>query len=290
MTDGALYHSWLRLQEPYERLVKFIHMRQFIRDMKDVVGWEGPFTSDPILNNNRFCNIDREHDTVTRWIKANVRDIYDRAGPNVLVPQVLAARVFNEPSSLQYVLPVEDVDETMANLARAKEAGLIKRTLRGAYMMPVHGKDTKGVSAVRYYVECVIACARMNWMDIATLQGLADQLIQLHGVGPFVANQVVTDLRYTSWWADAPDWETFVMCGPGTIRGMNRLEGRAAKENVANALYKQKVLDLRERLRVTYPQFVATWRDPNNVCNTLCEFDKYERLLWGESSRLRSYP
>ena len=35
-----------------------------------------PWTKDTILQQYKFCNVHREHDTVTKWIKYNWRDKY----------------------------------------------------------------------------------------------------------------------------------------------------------------------------------------------------------------------
>ena len=45
-------------------------------------------------------------------------------------------------------------------------------------------------------------------------------------MGPFMAYEVVTDLRHTYLLRDANDIMTWANAGPGAMRGLNRLTGR----------------------------------------------------------------
>lgn len=275
---------------PLDRLLYFIEAREAARETKELVGGLGPHSQDPILGPYRFCNINREHDTVTRWVKTHVRDEFAPKGKDFLVPQVLVARIINEPATLARILPVLDADITWGVLTSMKQEEGFTKILRGAYMMPVHGKNTTGVSAVRYYLGVVMEAIKVPWHLCDSLQGVSERLLRLHGVGDFLANQVVTDLRYTPHWENAPDWETFMTCGPGTQRGMNRMEGLPALPFRNPKIYPAKVLALRETLLpLVSPEVRDAYRDPNNVCNTLCEFDKFERVLWDEKANLRHY-
>lgn len=106
------------------------------------------------------------------------------------------------------------------------------------------------------------------------------------GVGDFLANQVLTDVRYHVKRAKRvfPDWHSFVLCGPGTLRGLARVYGH-------NKQPADLVRDLREELLFHVPELATTFDDPNNVANSLCEFDKYQRALdqeaAGETVRLK---
>ena len=122
----------------------------------------------------------------------------------------------------------------------------------------------------------------------ATCAAWARFLMSADGVGPFVANQVVSDLRDTRYLAGASDWETFLLAGPGALRGLDRVFGKktgSTKQLEAQAA----ALRVREELLVLAPEFAGKMRDPNNVGNALCEFDKYVRVLLGEGTPRARY-
>lgn len=278
-----------------DRLLYFIRAREQARETKELVGGPGPHSSDPILAVGRFCNINREHDVVTKWVKANVRDVYAPYGKNFLVPQVLAARIFNEPDTLREILPALDPAFVLSQLSNMRAQG--RKIMRGAYMMPVHGNNGKGKDVAEYYMAAVAEARSVPWSLCESLEGVAERLVQLMGIGDFLANQVCADLRYTPGWGQAKDWGTFVLCGPGSRRGIDRYDaGRGAPPdekaigNKPQRHYRERLLLIREELVGQVSPTVARYfADPNNLSNTFCEFDKFERALWSAKSTLRKY-
>jgi hypothetical protein len=87
-------------------LVRFIKEREKVRMNKEA-GKPRPWTKDPILDKYRFCNVHREDDAVTRWLR---KEWYTRfaANPDVWFAAVVA-RLFNNPEALtdiaHWVLP-----------------------------------------------------------------------------------------------------------------------------------------------------------------------------------------
>lgn len=280
-----------------DRLLYFIRAREEARLTKELVGGPGPHSSDPILATYRFCNINREHDNVTRWVKANVRNKYAPYGRDTLVVQVLTARIFNEPTTLAEILPVVDVNEALRKLRALRAEG--RKIMRGAYMMPVHGNNGLGKQVEEYYMAAVGQARYVPWTKCLTLAGVAERLVQLMGIGDFLANQVCTDLRYTPHWsqARAPDWFDFVLCGPGSRRGIDRYDagrGQADEKGLGTktqAHYGQRLLQIRLELEPLLSDTVnGYFVDPNNLSNTFCEFDKFERALWSDKApSLRKY-
>ena len=62
-----------------------------------------------------------------------------------------------------------------------------------------------------------------------TLEAAFDLLQDRPGIGPFVAYEVVSDLRWTRYLRDAPDIMTWASAGPGAVRGLNRVWGRLGR-------------------------------------------------------------
>lgn len=59
----------------YSPLWAWIRAREAIR-LKKEAGAPPPWIEDPILATYRFCNVRREDDLVTRWVRSHVRDPY----------------------------------------------------------------------------------------------------------------------------------------------------------------------------------------------------------------------
>lgn len=272
-----------------QRLLRFIELRERARETKELFGGNGPHSEDPIIAKYRFCNINREHDTVTQWVAENVRFPYALAGTNTLVVQLLVARIFNEPDVLELILPVTDTRETCSLLKAHRAAGC--KIMRGAYMMPVHGNSGRNATVEEYYLRAVEGAQKVDWHFFSTLEQVAEALMRQQGIGEFLANQVCTDLRYTPQFERASDWETFVLCGPGTRRGIDRLLGKTEDlGRQKQKFYCAMLRTIREALKGYVNRTVRGYfRDPNNLSNTFCEFDKYERLLADPTASLRLY-
>ena len=278
----------IRALSPQLRFRYFIEARERARYHKELIGGPGPHSDDPIIAVNRFCNVNREDDAVTKWVKANVRDRWSGCGRRNVLIQVLVARLWNHPPTLETLLPYTSYDVALNALKDLRARG--EKTMRGAYMMPVHGNHGKGKTVDEYYLQAVREACQQYWDDCDALAEVAEQLGMLLGIGDFLANQVCTDLRYTTEWRRAPDWGTFVLCGPGSRRGLDRFFGREPTGNLQQRVYIAELLDIREGLQVEQHPLAPVFDDPNNLANAFCEFDKFSRVLHGEAARLHTYP
>lgn len=277
----------LRLLTPGERFRYFIEARERARYHKELIGGPGPHSDDPIIAVNRFCNVNREDDAVTKWVKVNVRDRWGDCARRDALIQVLVARLWNHPPTLEELLPYTSYDVALAVLNDMRTRG--EKTMRGAYMMPVHGSHGKGKTVDEYYLQAVREASKMRW-ELESLQAVAEQLTTILGIGDFLANQVCTDLRYTNGWCRAPDWSTFVLCGPGSRRGLDRFFGREPTGSLQQRVYVAELLSIREGMHVEQHPLAPVFDDPNNLANCFCEYDKWERVLHGEAARLHTYP
>lgn len=281
------------LTVPQHLFLNFIKEREYAREAKE----HGihPHSEDPIIRDFKFCNINREHDRVTVWIKENIREntLLQAFGPSCLVHYLTLARVFNHPPTLQTILDVKH--ETPGTLLQemAKAVHVLKadgKVFRGAYKMPAHGKGGSGGSSVDYFFSGLREIWDMEFHECKTLESVAVKIQEARGFGPFLANQVTTDLRYTPFWKDAPDWETFVLCGPGTKKGLCRFFGLEPKKGGTQT---RAAIQLREAKEILQPHlespFNEYFRDPNNLTNSFCEFSKYARTLEGGAPPKNKY-
>ena len=81
----------------YEPLFYWIKEREFIR-LRKAHGDRPPWTADTILATYRFCNLRREDDRVTIWIRENIRERF--AGHPLLWLMLSMARQIDWPDTL----------------------------------------------------------------------------------------------------------------------------------------------------------------------------------------------
>jgi hypothetical protein len=271
----------------YRSFYRFILEREQIRMDREFSGtWTAP---DPVLEKYRFCNVDREHDRVTKFVKAHYRDTMEDASVTELVINLYLARVYNHPPTLLRLGTIRPVTKDRL-LFEAQQMQEYQKTgaklMRGAYMMGAHGPENKGRGVVEYFHSIAVQLLQYqeSFAVCTSLEEVATIMLLVKGTGPFIVNQVCTDLRYCTLFKDASDWKTFLMCGPGTCRGIGHVFDLQHRPSSTPALA-QKVLDLRDRVCEDLEQddtlkartIRKAFRDPNNIANCLCEFDKYVR-------------
>lgn len=141
-------------------------------------------------------------------------------------------------------------------------------------------------------------------------------------LGEFMTYEVACDLRYTALLENAPDRRTWANLGPGARRGLNRifrgLQGKAADKAIpmSAALGEMQELLARSQEPSYWPQLTTyegeralifnrgpfyvhgleprtqqwpSW-ELREVEHTLCEFDKYSRVLEGSGRPRGSAP
>jgi len=284
------------LSNPVDRLVMFVKERQRIYEVRQA-GKPKPWTSDPVLQTVRFSNMLRENDTVTKWIAQTWRDPF-HDWPDLWFVMVVA-RLVNEPATLAEMgFPLvsgskhwnrEAFEQT---IVCRRAAGL--RAYNPAYMLTTCNKT---ISKVQHHVQMLdslwAARETLRPRRPETLLNYHRVLSEWYGLGSFLTGQVIADLKYAK---DTPleqakDWMTFAASGPGSRRGMLRLEERPLKEWRADSedLWWHKLIRLRDKImpRLKYTKLYEA--HAQDVQNWLCEFDKYERVRLGQGPAKQKY-
>tara|TARA_R100000656_G_scaffold114835_1_gene87334 strand:- start:114 stop:518 length:405 start_codon:yes stop_codon:yes gene_type:complete len=104
-------------------------------------------------------------------------------------------------------------------------------------------------------------------------------------MGPFMAYEVVTDLRHTYLLEDAEDRLTWANAGPGAMRGLNRLTGRELDFCKRSHPWNEEMQLLYSVAMEKLPDWIKEALHPyelREIEGGLCEFDKYSRTLKGE--------
>lgn len=267
----------------YSALFGWVKEREAMRVRKDA-GQPHPWSDDPILTKYRFCNVRREDDRVTVWVRDNIRKRY--ADHPHLWFMCCIARQINWPETLAGLIsecwPDHD-DFSPAYMGRLlnarKDRG--EKVYTGAYM--ISAPATKGADKQAYIAETV--CGALwerrgffkSW-EGRTLQRTHELITRSNGWGQFMAYQAVVDMRFTALLENAEDRALWAAAGPGTIRGLNRIHGRATDAALSQG---QALTEMRAIYRVVQDA-TGVLMDFSDVPNILCETDKYLRVKNGE--------
>ncbi len=254
-----------------------------------------PWTKDPIFKKYKFCNVFREHDKVTVWLRENWREPY-ADHPNLPFAMALA-RLINWPPTLEEIgFPKRwSPDKALGVLHRRKDEG--KKVYTGAYLL---GSCPKGQERAIYLVHSVLSplhqvvYAPLN--NNSTLKYTWEWFRSQRGIGDFLAYEIVSDLRHTKYLRDAPDIMTWANAGPGALRGLTRLWGYQPKTRKISgySFPKKNALEAMQTLLETSREARGELHTPpwemRDVEHWLCEFDKYMRIKSGQGVLERFVP
>lgn len=274
-------------QDRVKAFGKFIIERHQIYGRR-LAGKRPPWTKDKILQTYRFCNVYRELDRVTEWIRDHWREPH--ADYKHLWFAMVVARLINHPPTLaKLALPGRwnklHFLNVMSSLKEKK-----KKAFGSAYIVSTNGR---AMDKAEYLAEHVLDPLWAERKDLIPHRG--DTLAEYHaclsrfnGLGSFMAAQVVADLKYVQPLKSAADWWTFAASGPGSRRGLNRILGASVKASRTEKDWRIHLYRLHKKIR---PIINKAGMDPlhfQDLQNCLCEFDKYERtrLLEGRPRQL----
>lgn len=277
-------------------LWNWINERHRIYQKRFEVKADPPWTDDPIFQQYRFCNVFRELDTVTIWIREHIRE--PLADHPLLWFWLALARNINWPQSLEDIQNFSDtsgypdyfdpqgVEDVLSTRATAG-----KKVFGSAYVITNGGQPIPKQEYVAWHVadklwrsrEVVaqlLECAR-------TLQDAWNTLRNYEGFGPFIAYEVVTDLRHTRYLSNAKDIYSWANAGPGAKRGLNRLLGQPAEAPMAPraALEHMRALCAYANQPAggdVLGPHIPRPLEMRDIEHSLCEMDKYLRAKTGE--------
>lgn len=162
----------------------------------------------------------------------------------------------------------------------------------GAYVITTHGQK---MSKIDYLVDQVLkdvyeACKTHTWA-YQTCGTTSDWIQHIDGIGSFLAGQIVADLKNTVGHplASAPDKDTFVVPGPGSMRGLEWFFFGGISNKVSEYYFSTRFPLVREYVDQHWPESVAPV-DNQDLQNCLCEYDKYCRVATASGRSKRTYP
>jgi len=261
-----------------------------------------PFTHDEVMNKFRFCNVFRELDRVTVWVRENIREPYAEH-PDLWI-MLAIARYINWPPTLAALIADNPDDwwhPTVLTEGLERRAALGHKVYTGAYMIRAENdkrREWYSWTKHRYIAEVVIGRLwddRADWQAYLTTDDPDNQMLTLQdthelfleqryiGWGHFMAYEVVTDMRHTRYLERAPDIHTWANAGPGARRGLNRIHGRPLNKTISQDQACDEMQALLSESR--QDGVLAPWvpaLEMRDVEHSLCETDKWLRAANGE--------
>jgi len=272
-----------------DRFVYWINEREKVA-VKKLAELPKPWTDDEILQQFKFCNVRRMDDRVSRWLFENWYDP-NYGHCNALIACTIA-RFINLPTSLEIIgypscfWSKHVVSRMKRQLREHRDGG--NTVFNSAYMVRGNDGMDKIECVFDYYVAPVAGIPIGDRLKWASMREAWERVSQCYGLGSFMAGQVVADLchAYPYTWKDRWMWAPI---GPGSKRGMNRVLGRPLRSPMNQKQFNRLLQDL---IRTVRPHIadLSIKLEGIDYQNCLCEFDKYERVLWGMGRPKHRYP
>lgn len=265
-------------------------------------GDAAPWTSDPVLQNSKFCNMFRVLDHGSQFLLREMLPPAYSSDNELLGEEVLFSafmyRYTNRPDAFEAYIEAHGGSPTLDEL----DSGELGRFMRdysanggpifgGAYTV-FSGTENAGVSRLDWVLGLLQRAFGADsdervWPAFSaatTNRARLEALKKLPRVADFMGQQILTDYNYVL--GDSLDENTFVVPGPGSARGIKRMDPTVKPKAMADFIW-----DLRAE--------VISWPDTPrldghtlslmDVQNTLCEFDKYMRYT-EKPSRMKYRP
>ena len=239
-----------------------------------------PWTEDPILNEYSFCNVYRELDRVTIWIRENWREPY-ADHPNLPFAMAMARQI-NWPDTLEEIGFPEHWNPERIKAIMQGRLNRKEKVYTGAYMLT----GTLGGTKVEQTIDKILTPLYEMPPRIInnSLEETWKRYLPYPGFSGFMAYEVVTDLRHTKHLENAEDIMTWANPGPGAKRGLNRIHGRPLNHTQPRRHF---INEMKELLYLC--NMAPLPLEMRDIEHCLCEFDKYERVRLGQGKPRAKY-
>jgi len=254
--------------------------------LKRVAGEPGPWTEDSILANYKFTNPFRENDRVTIWMRNNWTKPHESYEESVQIFNCCFFRMFGTIEFAEEHGYVKDWYPKQTKQLAAHRLAAGKPVFTGAYIITNMGLRKPKQEVVVDMFLTPLWQAREQLAAAAAKHSLE----HLHNVlgtftgwggGGFMAYEAVTDLNHTPVLRNATDRFTWANAGPGAKRGLNRLYERKLEKAIQPEQANNEMIELLEYA----PHFLDPRSFPiqdvdmRTIEHSLCEWDKYQRVL-----------
>jgi hypothetical protein len=293
------------IEDPFDRYIAFLIERDAIYKKKSA-GEPKPWTEDDILLDYKFTEVYRERDRTSLHYQKTIRDYYGQEDAWVL-PGTVLYRWFNRIETCEYLFQEPDLDNKSV-FEKYLEAFDINRLFHCLSKIPTphvtgafiingeHGYE-KGEGVIKYFHNW---CVKKDWEGQwkawllekrPTLDEMYSWLREdARGLGPFMAAQIVADLKYLPFMRSTDDWWTWAAPGPGSMKGLNAVYSRPMDTHWKPGEWLEHLQHLRE---AENKQLVPLGLGPfhaQDTQNHCCEFSKYTKTMLGIGRPRQTYP
>lgn len=272
-----------------ELLIHWIRERENIRILKEQ-GYPKPWSAEKVFQETYFCNVHRENDKVTKWI----RQYYSPyVNDPMFLYNIVFSRFINRPETLSKIGYIREHDPKSL-LERLEQLALRGKVWGNAYVITTHGLKMPKASylcqnvlgGVFEALEAVQATMQLP-VGLPTLRSTHRQLMRLEGIGSFLSAQILADLKNTPGHPlfVAEDRDTFVAPGPGSMRGCAWFH-YGEPTGVREHSFSWAFMFVRDYIDENLQDIKM---DNQDLQNCLCEYDKYMRVKNGTGRSKRIY-
>lgn len=286
----------------YDLYWRFASERQevFYRRLE---GDPGPWTSDPILQRYKFCNVFRAADRVSQYLIRDIAYAPDSSDIEDLVFQIVAFRTFSKPRTWEALKSRLGTAPSIDHL-RTGEFTIalddIKREYGGLYTgafilcaNKAFGHSQKHRNHAALFEHMFLEQDAADKLLRATsLKSVVEHIQSYPLMGAFMAYQTAIDLNYSP--ALSFDEDDYTQAGPGALRGLKKAFSDLGDYTPRDAIHWMVDRQDKEFERLDLP-FRGLWGRPLHAidCQGLfCELDKYCREavpeLVSERSRIKA--
>lgn len=293
-------------------ILYFITERQSILRNKQAGLPKFEWTEDPIFAEYRFCNVDREDDRVTAWMRENIR-VPHADHPDLWLMLALS-RWINWPPMIDELIKSEYWFgkpnfslQGMADIMLARhQRG--EKVYTASYMI---NTETDKSSPFKDKTKHEFVCCKVVGQLLAdrvrieselnkpdyTLEQACLLFQEYANWGGFMSYELVTDLNHTRYLKDAPDRYTYANLGIGANRGMNRLKGESKLEKInSQEVWNVHCVGVLKAVHKAYDEGLIPNHlidkhqiDARCIESAHCEIDKYLRVKTGEGKPRSKY-
>jgi len=273
----------------------FVQERQRILERR-VEGRPAPWTKDPILQDNRFCNTFRAADRECQYLIRSIQysEEAEQSSLEDIIFRTVAFRLFSKHETWERITECLIHQPTVHDLASGEFLHALEwadarlgTLYTSSFMLcgvksygPVNRKYETHERLLRHMFVNDELGKRIQ--DLPSMQDTAALLAEYPLIGRFMSYQIATDINYST--ATDFDEDEYVLAGPGAVRGIEKMYGGRPRGRT----YEDVIRDLRyTQLSNTDSSFLGLYGRPLqliDIQNCLCETDKYLRASMPELS------
>jgi hypothetical protein len=279
----------------YDDLFYWIQERYRIKLKRDR-GLPPPWSDDRVFQSTHFCNVHREDDKVTRWVRDNWRNPH-ASDADLWFAMLVARRCLNNPASMADLgYPVPWDEDKFRAMCKRRGPGNIYRS-RAYKLIFAYVKGSLPEAQLRLILNP--AWERREYFRPQAGETLWSFHKRLRELSPrfmtgFFCGQVVADLKMVQL-RNASDWWDYAVSGPGSRRGLTRFLGgpvKVAKDDVqmSEDFFRVELDKIRGVLDPMVKAAGIPPLDASDMQGVLCEFDKYERVRSGQTGGRKFRP